>query len=295
MQIKKYLRKIFSIENELTHICVTICGIKIKIRSNRLIAVQKLNKNLHYLGWKLSEQSEAIKTLPFNNQRTNMVSFLHTKSFSTYKNIHSGKDVVLMAAGPTLNYYKPIEGAIHVGVNRTFMFDKVKLDYLFMEDYKAVKSYIEEAGEYVGNNVQKFYGITQHEHIEGWTIPESIALRHNASRFYSESPWVDGYIEPPVPFAYDICNQPLLCYGSITFPAMQFILYTNPRKIYLVGNDCTNNGYFTKEDNKQASELCEPYVIEAWVKLKKFAEVYYPETEIISVNSRGLRGLFNEA
>ena len=60
MEVKKILRKFFSIDNELTHLCITIFGIKIKIRSNRLISVHKLNKNLHYLGWRLGEQDKML-------------------------------------------------------------------------------------------------------------------------------------------------------------------------------------------------------------------------------------------
>lgn len=59
--MKEFLRKIFSINNELTYICVNICGIKIKLRSNRLISVHKLDKNLHYLDNRLGELDEGCR------------------------------------------------------------------------------------------------------------------------------------------------------------------------------------------------------------------------------------------
>lgn len=75
MKLKEFLRKFLSIDNELTHICVTVFGIKIKLRSNRLIAVHKLNKNLHYLGWRLGNQDNDLANLINNiSNLTNDVS-----------------------------------------------------------------------------------------------------------------------------------------------------------------------------------------------------------------------------
>ena len=34
--------------------------------------------------------------------------------------------------------------------------------------------------------------------------------------------------------------------------------------------------------------------VEFWKELQKFAQTYYPETEIISVNPVGLRGIFTD-
>ena len=87
---------------------------------------------------------------------------------------------------------------------------------------------------------------------------------------------------------------------------MQFILYTNPSKIYLVGIDCSSAGHFNQkqdtteehakrmkdrgEDLFQWADLTQRF----WYELKEFACQYYPGTEIISVNPVGLRGLFKD-
>jgi len=34
--------------------------------------------------------------------------------------------------------------------------------------------------------------------------------------------------------------------------------------------------------------------VPAWIQLKEFVELYYPETEIISINPIGLKGLFRD-
>jgi hypothetical protein len=71
---------------------------------------------------------------------------------------------------------------------------------------------------------------------------------------------------------------------------MQFILYTHPEQIFLLGCDCSLNGHFY--DQKQSLEVGP--VIENWKRLKRFAQTYYPDTRIISVNPIGLKGVFEE-
>ena len=189
-----------------------------------------------------------------------------------------------MGSGPSLNDYEPIEGAITVGVNRTFLLGKVTLDYLFMQDYIAVKDYIESSENYKNTNLIKFYG---------GIIPESIALRHNANRYHANSLLDPQYKLPLLEFTYDIATEALKCYGSVVFAAMQFILYTNPKRIYIVGCDCSDKGHFDSPTST-ASDPTFEFVLQGWNKMKKFAQMYYPETEIISINPVGLKGLFTD-
>ena len=51
----------------------------------------------------------------------------HGRIFPQFKNINNGKDVVIVATGPTLAKYKSIKDAVHIGVNRAYQFDKIKL------------------------------------------------------------------------------------------------------------------------------------------------------------------------
>ena len=60
--------------------------------------------------------------------------FTNSISFISYKNKYKNNEIVLLGAGPTLNEFKPMENVIYVGTNRTFKFEKVKLDYLFFQD-----------------------------------------------------------------------------------------------------------------------------------------------------------------
>ncbi|HCS74565.1 MAG TPA: hypothetical protein DIW17_11915 [Clostridiales bacterium] len=61
----------------------------------------------------------------------------HKASFSEFRCCNTGKNVVVVATGPTMIYYDQMEDAIHIGVNKAFKNDKVKLDYYFTTDYES--------------------------------------------------------------------------------------------------------------------------------------------------------------
>ncbi len=214
--------------------------------------------------------------------KRNSISEIQTKAFIQYKNIHSGEDVALVATGPSLKAFKKIDGITYCGVNKAFKYDSIKLDYLFMVDYNATKSYIEEAKNYP---CKKFYGIVR-DVWEKCIIPESISIEAGASRFFLEG------IRNPIHYVVDICNEPLGDCGSVIFSAMQFLLWTNPRTIYLIGVDCTRNIYFDSDNNELAEP--DPMYYKGWVAMKKFVNLYYPKTQIVSINPRGLKGLFED-
>ncbi len=219
---------------------------------------------------------------------------LHAETFKGCKNLYAGKDVCLIATGPTLNFFEPVENAVYVGVNKAFRYDKVTLDYLWMQDYAAVAPYIEESLNYRNPDVKRYYGIMPYGLVPDWIIPESVAARHKAKRYYSRVRWPDKGREVLIKkdeFAFDITAEPLTCSGSIVFPAMQFILYTNPKRVYLVGCDSKYTGYFDKTA-QTAGDPNFSAVLTGWKLMKGFAKTYYPETEIISVNPVGLKGLF---
>lgn len=209
----------------------------------------------------------------------NSVDKIHSDSFAEYKNCNEGKSVALIATGPSLSRYVPISGVINVGVNKAFLFDNIKLDYLFIQDFNT-KNYIYQLGAEKYSHIKKFLGILPQSNL---IIPESLALKLRAKRYYTDE------ICKPHAFAFDISTTMLGDFRSVSFPAMQFILWTNPSKIYLVGCDCSS-GYFDKSNSVQPMN----YLTENWIKLKEFAQVYYPDTQIISVNPVGLAGVFED-
>lgn len=211
---------------------------------------------------------------------------LHNATFSKYKSIHAGQDIVLTATGPTINFYTPLPNAVHIGVNKAMMLKQIRLDYLFMQDYFAITDYIEQAANI---DCKKFYGIIPPPAAPTLIIPESIAQRHKAERYYVEvmiGRTLDGLLP------HDISAHPFKDWGSVILPAAQFALYTNPRRIYLAGCDTSNSGYFDNSEPK--FPLGVDSVIYGWNKVKEMAAFLYPETEIISINPVGLKGMFKD-
>ena len=232
-----------------------------------------------------------IRTVDEQNYYTSraiVVNQVNSEAFSKYKNIYNGKDIVIIASGPSLNDYIPIENAINISVNRSFLNEKIKSDYIFMMDYVAVKDYIEKANEEPYKNIPKFYGIV-HNRIYGFkemrmvSIPESLAIRHNATRFYA-------YLNRSGVANYEreIDKNWVAGDGGIAIVAAQFALFTNPKRIYLVGCDCSSGYYNTKKGPKST------YIVNYWKQFKRFADEFYPETEILSVNPVGLKGMFTD-
>lgn len=218
----------------------------------------------------------------------NAITDTHRKTFSKYKNCHAGKDIALVATGPTLNYFVPLNDCIYVGLNKAVSYSKIHYDYLFFQDYahNQAREILKLMGQY--RDAKKFYGILQDAIATNWIIPESVAIRDHAERYYVISQWK----YPPVHFTYDIANEPLGDSGNVAFAAMQFIMWTNPRRVFLVGSDATS-AYFDNSFSTNKGRDSRRWV-KGWTEFKNFARTYYPDTEIISVNPVGLRGLFTD-
>lgn len=242
------------------------------------------------------KQEEKINNLKDNIQvYSNMIAIQtnsslciynqHQKVFPKYKNINQGKDVVLIATGPSLNNFIPLNNAIYIGVNKAFQYDKIKFDYLFIQDYSGqTKNYIDKFVNYNQSYTKKFIGFLNKNLEPNCIIPDKYSLYPNVERYYNIHPTLKSN------FTYDIATEPLGDAYSVVFPAMQFILWTNPKRIYLVGCDCNTNGQFYGNTNNLAVND----VIDGWKKMKNFAKIYYPDTEIISINPVGLKGIFKD-
>lgn len=280
------LKKIFSITNTIDrqHKQLVILGLCIKFKKRKnLNDIEKIIN---------TSKIQIIQRV----QRSINTALLHQKTFLPYKNCYQGKDTVIVGAGPTLNNFTPINDCIYIGCNRVFLFDKVKFDYLFTIDKVGIDKYYEGFLQYEGNNCVKFIG--DQNLGENFQIPESYILHFPQDKIRRYKT-VSGYL--PDKFELDIDSMPLANGASVTLQAAQFALYTNPRRIYIVGVDCTvaQKQHFagSSYDNKERGEsakFCDNYNISMWKKLKEFASLYYPETEIISVNPVGLKGIFRD-
>lgn len=234
------------------------------------------------------------------NSRNISTALLHQKTFLPYKNYcHGEKAIVVCGAGPTLQEYQPIEGAVHIALNRAFLYPKVAFDFVFAQDFDGIKMVQQELIEYRGNSCVKLLGKSNGGPKE---IPESLVLKCNALRFATDAYMIQsGWWSQ---FVLDIDSRPIGNMPNVGLSVMQFALYMNPSKIYLVGCDMSG-GHFTnrnqaiEEIETEKQELEERWgkqekLIAKWKECKEFASKYYPDTQIISVNPVGLKGVFKD-
>ena len=205
----------------------------------------------------------------------------HKASFSEFRDCNTGKDVVVVATGPSMKYYSQIPDIPHIGVNAAFKNENIKLDYYFTTDYESRNEWFEELKNY---DFIKFFGqYSAGVYRDRFQVSEQLVRENNARRFFQGAPNEDINI--------NIEYYPLMGFYSITFQAIHFAIYTNPKRIFLVGCDCDSSGYF---DGTQQLFANLPKWAKGYEKVKFFVERFYPETEIISINPVGLKGLFTD-
>lgn len=225
----------------------------------------------------VSWQSEVVKT--------------NTEAFMQYKDINVGEEIVLLATGPTASRYKMRKNALHIGVNTAPMLN-IPLDYYFAHDIRAFhKISIEDAVERCGGTafIGRIAGRLAYRlaYLRSEIDITNIKKTSRIHQYFVNSPCMTEEL------VKDICQHPLTDYYSILFPALQFALYTHPSRIYLVGCDVSGK----LEHFHESSNVVVPhtkYFKLGYGLLKRFAEIYYPDVEICSINPVGLKGLFKD-
>ena len=194
----------------------------------------------------------------------------HKAAFSEFKGCNRGKTVAVVGTG-------------HIGVNSSFLKENLTLDYYFLTHY--VPEWCEKLNGY---DFVKFFGMTPNCDAKD-QFPEYIIEENGGRRFFS---MMDI---PGVGLHTDIAYYPLMAYNSIIFRAIHFALYTHPKRLLLIGCDCAANGHYDKKAQSVYEEKIQiPQWISGYQNVKRFAFIHYPDTEIISVNPIGLKGMFHD-
>lgn len=224
-------------------------------------------------------------------------SIHHQTVFPKYKNINKGKTVVIVGGGPTLDYYTPIQGAVHIAINYSIRRRDIKFDYCFTSDCdgKDGQGFLDELISY-GDKSVSFLGIN-YRRVKA-LIPEFICEKSNVEWYYVDSyNWLFKENFDKVAkffFPLDISMSPLKSYGTTMFGALQFALWTHPDKICLVGADCTSGKHAGNIGYTAYDEYDFSYIIPAWEQAKEFMAAYYPDIKIESINPVGLKGVFKD-
>lgn len=259
-------------------------------------ALTGLHRSGRVDSWFKDHIIKKLNDLDYKIEEQNEICAVNTKAFAEYRNAFRGKEVVIVGCGPTVQYYKPIPGAIHICLNRAWKRDDIPFDYLFFQDnsINANEKRIEKGFNKIKKKI--FVGKPPLSAPYDYISPPEIysLMAKNILRYYPNMATLDQHI------FQDICYKPLVDFFSIAFPALHFSLFTYPSKIYLVGLDTTATGHFYNEsakDEMKSKENMQRLVGKlkvGYARMKMFAKQYYPDTEIISVNPVGLRGLFQE-
>jgi len=302
-----YYNLYFLTEDEFKTISRSIMDFsaEIKCELRRLVAqnrrqseqIQQLYKDL----------STLIQSIP-------AVVETHKHTFGKYKDIHKGKTVVICTPGPTLNQYQYNSSYIHIGVNSVIFNDKIKLDFYFNQHIPSEYDFEEN-----GLDIQP---IARQRYMEFFSKQKCIQfLGQRIGEDWIISPPFGEYSDPNynVYYTSDIEATHWFCedirygflYGStsIIFPALQFALFTNPQRIFIVGSDgydASRENYYSRQIEDEQDEritrsrkegvllYVNKKIEEIYKELRKFAMVRYPDTEIIMVNPVHFKGIFKE-
>ena len=239
--------------------------------------------------WKLDQIRAEINNLKFRVAEQDEVCALHHETFGEYENCFNDRDVVIVGAGPSTQYYKPIPNAIHIALNQAWRKADTDFDFLFTQDAATTRrdKVVEGLDKikktvFMGRYLRRFYG--------NWMefAEKYYGQRNNIKQYFTDPSEGGACIYKNVLF------HPLRDYYSVAFPALHFALFTHPKRIFLVGLD-TNSGHVSHfYDSCDISYVVSGVLKAGYIKFKKFASHKYPDVEILSINPVGLRGLFQD-
>lgn len=197
----------------------------------------------------------------FVNRVTKAIDYVGpNRLFINYQDKHADKPIIFFGSGPTIKRFSiPCKNFITVGVNDSL--DYFDLDYLFVGDSRYYASNTDKINNYTPK-ISKFLRIAnKHSKNHGCSFKKATFKHYIGTRRIKNSN----------SFYTDICKG-MAIGESISFEAMQFILYTGAKEVYLVGHDCNDGRYINK-----------------WKMIKRFIG---DRCKIISINPVGLSGLF---
>lgn len=213
-----------------------------------------------------------------NSYHSKFNSFLH-------KDINS---IVIVGCGPTaLNHKSLIKDSFYIAINGAIKYDWIKFSAVFIEEHKG-KKLTEKVLNY--KNCYKFFGkkIPPLNHVRQTELSEADFIPN----YVYSSPDVYIYFLKKYSYDYwadDIVNEPISYKNASTFSALQFACFLHPKKIYIVGCDCT----LPSENNAEifgnsVTNICH------WLSFADFIKRKYPDIEVTSINPVELKGVFND-
>ncbi len=261
-----------------------------------------------------------IKT--WSNKNIPSVETSKNTFFKSFENKHQNDIGIIFFPGPSIkkitienliNYIKtdnPNKNIIAYGTSRMYKKQEV-MKYMTYYQFGDGYIFMPEYNNDINNLAQQNPNITLLTSAYGNNKPKNRFTEDSISwitKNLNAKPMDTGNLYN---IEKDISKYPLTNHFNAP-AAMQILLYTGVKKIYLVGSDCTLttnkyaegsdsriperngkvSGYFYEE--KETKQIAEPHYIYWMIRMKEFISQNYPETEIVSVNPVGLKGLFTD-
>ena len=270
--------------------------------------IDELHRRFDEEKYDIEVRAREIRVLTGNNiTKFLSASIVNRETFLPFKNYCKGQKIVICGAGPSLQDYVPIKNAVHIALNRAFLYDKVLFDFIYVQDFDGIKRFQTDLESYRKNDCRKLfawqYSREDWDWLEAKNTPESFVRKCDGKRFITDIFYQDDLNK--CEFVPDIDSRAIGNFPNVALDCMQFALYMNPSKVYLVGLDHTGTHFSQKNLNEyektEENNYMEWYwktVLEPtkkiWERCRQFAQTYYPDTEIISVNPVGLKGIFKD-
>ncbi len=220
-------------------------------------------------------------------------SKINYDTFHEWKGYCSGETAVLLCTGPSLKDYSPNVipdpfNTFHVGVNEAVFHYHITLDYLFLQDTKPTHEYghAKRPDPYNHYPCTKFAGKAPY-------IPTVHTIPWADIKEFGWKPYAIGR-EGLCEFQTDIDTYCLGDGNSVAFSAAQWALFTGISTLYLVGVDIIPRGNILGEPAGDFHPYKHWDHLGKWKIFKEWAATAYPETEIISINPIGLKGVFTD-
>ncbi len=254
----------------------------------------------------LEEELHALRKICHGNlfkiQTKIEASSIHPKTFGEFRGVNEGKDFVLCASGPSILHFNSsmISNGKFCGVNSAVRKSDIDFDYLFCQDHHFEKGKNQFINEFDNGKCIKFYGKIENQRILAMDGNINLRKKYGGNVHTHRLPFEDVLTNHARPYIlseymgqmpYNLEYEPMADVGGTVFSAMQFALFTNPKRIFLVGCDHTS-GYFYDPDFKMFDASIQA---SNWVRfIMPYIKENYPNIQIISVNPVGLRGLFRD-
>lgn len=224
----------------------------------------------------------------------NIVETYHPQILK-YKNKHQGETCYIFGSGPTYNMFKIQDAGTFIGCNHIiknkYIKDNLKY-YFFGHGYtiyttdNSIYGNHKKEVDNLGNDIDKFCMVSRNNDFSIHNFTEkSVKKLKDINAIPCDMNLTNIDI--------NLHEKPFLNH-SIVFPATQFALYSGFTKIYLVGCDCNKSGYNSYFFRNTENYGLDYNLIDYWKQIYDFKEKTYPNTEIISINPIGLKGIMDK-